>query len=216
MQIDQPNRRGFLALVGGTAAAWPRAACAQQGTKVYRVGWFFSSVPLTQMAGFDPIDPVGRALVRGLRALGYVEGENMVLERRSAEGHFERIDEIATELVGRNPDVIITGSGDFFAQALQRGTKSVPIVVPTMFDPVRAGLVASLAHPGGNITGFTEYTGPEFETKRLQLLKEAIPKAVRVAFLGTKEVWEGSAAQAVRDAAVMLGVTLTFAEHTPH
>jgi putative tryptophan/tyrosine transport system substrate-binding protein len=99
---------------------------AQQAGKVYRVGWFFSSVPLTEMTGPDPIDSVGRAFVRGLRELGYVEGQNLVLERRSAEGKFERIDEIATELVARKPDVIVTGGGEFLAQALQRVTKSVP------------------------------------------------------------------------------------------
>jgi putative ABC transport system substrate-binding protein len=208
------GRREFIAMLGG-AAAYPFVARAQRATKVYRVGWIFSSVPVSQMAGVDPVDPVSRALVHGLRDLGYVEGDNLVLERRSAEGHFERIDEIAAELVGRKPEVIITGSGDFLAQALLRVTKSVPIVVPTMFDPERDGLVASLAHPGGNVTGFLEYTGPEFETKRLQLLKEAVPKAVRIAFLGMKEIWEGFAAQAVRDAAVALGVTLIFAENTP-
>jgi putative ABC transport system substrate-binding protein len=220
MHFDPLKRRGLIMLLGGVAAAWPLtvrgAQREQKVTKVYRVGWIFSSVPVTQMAGLDPIDPVSRGFVHGLRALGYVEGENMVLERRSAEGHFERIPEIAIELVGRNPDVIFTGSGDFLAQALLRVTKTIPIVVPTMFDPIKDGLVASLAHPGGNVTGFLEYTGPEFDTKRLQLLKDAVPKAVRVAFLGMKDVWEGAAAQAVRDAAVMLGVTLTFAEHTPN
>jgi putative ABC transport system substrate-binding protein len=209
------RRREFITVLSG-AAAWPLAARAQQGTKVYRVGYFFSSAPLTLLAGPEPIDPVTKAFVHGLRALGYVEGENLVLERRSAEGKFERIDEIAIELVGRKPDVIVTGSGDFVAQALQRVTKSVPIVVPGSFDPVGAGLVASLAHPGGNITGFIEYTDPEFESKRLQLLKEAVPKAIRVAFLGMKDVWEGPAAQAVRHAAAVLGVTLIHVEHTPN
>src|SRR5260370_3434758 len=208
------RRRDFVMLVS-SGAVWPLAARAQEVTKTYRVGWVYSSVPVSQMLGFDPPDAVSRAFVRGLRDLGYVEGENLALERRSAEGHFERIDEIAAELVGRKPDVILTGSGDFLAQALLRVTKTVPIVVPTMFDPEKHGLVASLAHPGGNVTGFLEYTGPEFDTKRLQLLKEAVPKASRVVFLGLKEVWEGSAAQAVRDAAVPLGVTLNFSEHTP-
>jgi putative tryptophan/tyrosine transport system substrate-binding protein len=210
------RRREFITLLGGAAAAWPHPAHAQQAIKVYRVGYFFSTAPLAVMAGFDPIDPVTRAFVRGLRALGYIEGENLVLERRSAEGKFERIDEIAAELVSLKLDVIVTGSGDFMAQALQRVTKSVPIVVSGSFDPVGAGLVASLARPDGNITGFIEYIDPEFETKRLQLLKEVVPKAIRVAFLGMKDVWDGPSAQAVRDTAAMLGITVSHVEHTPN
>ena len=137
------RRRDFITLLSG-AATWPLAARAQQPGRVFRVGWFFSSTPLAQMAGPDPIIPVGKALVQGLRALGYVEGHNLVLERRSAEGKFERIPEIAAELVSRNPDVIITGSGNRLAQELQRITKSVPIVMPDSDDPVGAGLVESL------------------------------------------------------------------------
>jgi putative ABC transport system substrate-binding protein len=208
------RRREFISLLGGMAA-WPLATWAQQARKVYRVGWLFSAVRLVDMAGSDPVDPVSRAFVHGLRDLGYVEGENLVLERRSAEGKFERISELAMELVGRNPDVIITGGGDFLAQALKRVTGSVPIVFPAGFDPVAAGLVASLAHPGGNVTGFTEYTDPKFESKRLQLLKEAVPNASRVAFLGLKDIWEGLVGQEVQDLARRLGVRLIHAEHTP-
>jgi putative tryptophan/tyrosine transport system substrate-binding protein len=209
------KRREFIGLIGGAATTWPFAARAQQAIKVYRVGYFFSTAPLSVMAGPDPIDPVTKAFVHGLRALGYIEGQNLVLERRSAEGRFERIDEIAAELAGLKLDVIVTGSGDFMAQALQRVTKSVPIVVSGSFDPVGAGLVASLSHPGGNITGFIEYIDPEFETKRLELLKEAVPNATRVAFLGMKEIWDGPSAQAVRNAAPRLGLTIFHAEHTP-
>jgi putative tryptophan/tyrosine transport system substrate-binding protein len=208
------RRREFIAGLGG-AATWSISARAQQSIKVYRVGYFFSSASLAVLTGPDPIDPVTKAFVRGLRALGYVEGENLILERRSAEGKYEQIDAIASELVGQNPDVIVTGSGDFLGQALQRVTKSVPIILPGSFDPVGSGLIASLAHPGGNITGFIEYMDPEFESKRLQWLKEAVPNAARIAFLGLKDVWDGPAAQAVRDAAAMLGVTLIHLEHTP-
>src|SRR5215475_2868087 len=209
------RRREFIGLFGGAAAVWPFGVLAQQAIKVYRVGYFFSTAPLAVMVGSDPIDPVTKAFVHGLRALGYIEGENLVLDRRSAEGKFERIDEIAAELVSLKPDVIVTGSGDFMAQALQRVTKSVPIVVSGSFDPMGAGLVASLSHPGGNVTGFIEYIDPEFETKRLQLLKEAVPKAGRVAFLGMKDIWNGASAQAVRDAAATLGITVFHVEHTP-
>jgi putative ABC transport system substrate-binding protein len=170
------RRRDFIILLSG-AATWPLAARAQQPGRVFRVGWFFSSTPLEQMAGPDPIIPVGKALVQALRALGYVEGHNLVLERRSAEGKFERIPEIAAELVSRNPDVIITGSGNKLAQELQRVTKSVPIVMPDSDDPVGAGLVESLGRPGTNVTGFSADAGPGIEAKRLQLLKEAVPNA---------------------------------------
>jgi putative ABC transport system substrate-binding protein len=181
------RRREFISLLGG-AVSWSLAARAQQAARLYRVGWLFAAVPLKDMGGSDPVDPVSRAFVYGLRDLGYIEGQNLMLERRSAEGKLERIGELAAELVGLNPDAIITGGGDFMAQALQRLTKTVPIVSPYGDDPVGAGLVASLAHPGGNVTGFLAYTGPEFETKRLQLLKEAVPKAIRIAFLAMNEI----------------------------
>jgi putative ABC transport system substrate-binding protein len=209
------GRRELITLLGGAALAWPLAARGQQAPKVHRVGVFMSSVPVTEMMGPDPIDPVNRAFVHRLRELGYIEGQNLVLDRWSAEGNFGRIDEIATKLVGRKPDVIVTGSGDFLAQALQRVTKSVPVVFPNGTDPIGAGIIASLARPGGNITGLLALTGPEFETKRLQLLKEAAPKTNRVAFLGLKEIWEGPVGQEVQAAARTLGITLSHVGYVP-
>jgi putative ABC transport system substrate-binding protein len=209
------QRREFVSLLGAVAATSPLVARSEQASKVYRVGWFFSATPLAEMAGPDPITPIGRALVHGLRDLGYVEGRNLILERRTADGKFDRIPDIAAELVGLDPDVIVTGGGNFLAQALQRLTKSVPIVMPDCTDPVEAGLVASLARPGGNITGFTGNTGPEFEAKRLELLEEGFPEATRVAYLATKDVWQSPAGEHVRAAAQMLGVTLIYAEHSP-
>jgi putative tryptophan/tyrosine transport system substrate-binding protein len=209
------GRRELITLLGGAALAWPLAARGQQAPKVHRVGVFMSSVPVTEMMGPDPIDPVNRALMHRLRELGYIEGQNLVLDRWSAEGNFGRIDEIATKLVGRKPDVIVTGSGDFLAQALQRVTKSLPVVFPNGTDPIGAGIIASLARPGGNITGLLALTGPEFETKRLQLLKEAAPKTNRVAFLGLKEIWEGPVGQEVQAAARTLGITLSHVGYVP-
>ncbi len=208
------RRRAFITLLGG-ATAWPLVARAQQASKVYRVGLFFSSTPPAEMAGPDPISPVARAFLHGLRDLGYVEGRNLILERRTAQGNFERIPKIAAELVGRDPDAVVTGGGNFLAQVLQRVSKTVPIVMPDSDDPVEAGLVASLARPGGNITGFMGNTGPEFEAKRLELLKEGFPEAIRVAYLAMKDVWQGPAGQHVQAAARMLRVTLMYAEHTP-
>src|SRR6476659_5384950 len=120
------QRRDFIMLLGGTAAALPLSVRAQQAARLHRVGWLFAAVPLQDMGGPNPVDPVSRAFVYGLRDLGYIEGQNLVFERRSAEGKLERIGELAAELVGLNPDVIITGGGDFMAQALQRLTKTVP------------------------------------------------------------------------------------------
>jgi putative tryptophan/tyrosine transport system substrate-binding protein len=208
------KRRQFILMLGG-AAACPFASRAQQTNKVYRVGWLFSAVPLKDMSGSDPVDPVSNAFVHGLRDLGYIEGQNLILERRSAEGKLERIDGYAAELVGLNPDVIITGGGDFMAQALRRVTKTVPIISPYGDDPVGAGLVASLALPGGNVTGFLAYTGPEFETKRLQLLKEALPNATSIAYLAMKQVWESPTGKQAEDAARMLGLRLIHVEHAP-
>ena len=204
------KRRDFIKLLGSGAAAFPFAAYAQQANKVYRIGWLFSAVPLKDMSGSDPVDPVSNAFVHGLRDLGYIEGQNLLLERRSAEGKLERIDGFAAELVELNPDVIITGGGDFMAQALQRLTKTVPIISPYGDDPVGAGLVGSLAHPGGNVTGFVAYTDFEFETKRLQLLKEALPGVARVAYLAMKQVWESPAGKQAQRAARMLSLTLTM------
>jgi putative tryptophan/tyrosine transport system substrate-binding protein len=208
------KRRQFILLLGG-AAACPFASRAQQTNKIYRVGWLFSAVPLKDMSGSEPVDPVSNAFVHGLRDLGYIEGQNLILERRSAEGKLERIDGFAAELVGLNPDVIITGGGDFMAQALRRVTKTVPIISPYADDPVGAGLVASLALPGGNVTGFLAYTGPEFETKRLQLLKEALPNATSIAYLAMKQVWESPTGKQAEDAARMLGLRLIHVEHAP-
>ena len=105
------RRRDFI-LFSGATVAWPLAARAQQAGKVYRVGLFFASAPLAEMAGPDPIIPVARAFVHSLHAVGYVERQNLVLERRSAEGKFDRIDEIAKELVSRNPDVNVEANNE--------------------------------------------------------------------------------------------------------
>ena len=209
------GRRKIMTLLGGAAAAWPLVARAQQAGKVHRVALILTSAQISDMVGPDPIGPVTRAFVHTLRALGYVEGQNLVLERRSAEGRYERFGEIVAELVGRNVDVIVTAGSNELAQAAKRATSTVPIIMVNSIDPVEAGIIASLARPGGNITGFTVHAGPAIEAKRLQLLKEAVPLATRVAFLATKSGWEGPEGTAVRTAAPTLGVTMVLAEHTP-
>jgi putative ABC transport system substrate-binding protein len=169
------RRRRFITLLGG-AAAWPLAASAQQGANVARIGYLVT-------ASLE--SPEGRAMAdafrQGLRERGYVEGQSIVIEYRSADGKIERFPELANELASLNLDLILAPNTPA-ARAAQRATTTIPIVVPVMGDPVADGLVASLAHPGGNITGLT-FLGPELVSKRLGLLKQALPNASRVAAL---------------------------------
>src|SRR5262245_2406933 len=207
------RRREFITVLGGAVVAWPLAGRAQQTGKVYRVGLIITTSPVSEMVGSDPIHPLVRTFVRTWRALGYVEGQNLILERRSAEGKFERFGEIATDLIRHGIDVIVVSS-ILVAKETIRVTNTVPIVMASNLDPVGAGVVTNLARPGGNITGFTTNAGPEIEAKRLELLKEVLPQASRVAFLGLKSDWESPEAEGIRVAARMMGVTLVHAEHT--
>ena len=206
------RRRSFITLLGG-AAAWPLAARAQQTGKVYRVGLVFTTSPVSEMAGPDPIHPAARSFVQALRALGYLEGQNLVLEHRSAEGKFERFPEIIRELVSIKVDVIVTVTNPM-TQAAKDVTRTVPIVVAYSLSPVEHGLVQSLSRPGGNVTGLTMNVGSEIPGKQLQLLKELLPRISRVAFLQSKEqVAEG--VQSGEAAGQELGIKLLPAEHTP-
>ena len=211
------DRRAFITGVASALLVAPRAVGAQQTGKVYRVGLIFTTVPVSEMAGSEPIHPLTRAFVQGLRALGYVEGQNLILERRSAEGRFERFGDIVAELVRLKADVIAIGGGDPLARAAKTVTTTVPIVMATSSNPVGEGLVQSLARPGGNITGLTVLVGPEIEAKRLDLLRAMLPGISRVAYLGSKEFkeWESPSGKSVRTAAQALGVTLVLAEFTP-
>jgi len=206
------NRRMFLAGTGAVLFAAPLAAEAQPAGRVYRVGFMFTTSPVSEMAGPEPVHPLARALVQGLRVLGYVEGQNLILERRSAEGRFERFGEIVAELVRLKVDVIVTSvPGVAAARAV---TTTVPIVQAAGGEPVRAGLAQSFARPGGNITGLTTNAGPEIEGKRLEVLKAMLPGVSRIAYLSSREskVWETPNGKTVRPAAQALGVTLIPAE----
>jgi putative ABC transport system substrate-binding protein len=152
-----------------------------------------------------------------MRELGYVDGKNMKFEFYSAEGKSGEIDQIVARVLETSPDAILAAGGgaNEIAHAFQRLTRTVPIVMANSSDPAAQGLVASLARPGGNITGFSGNTGPEFEAKRLQLLRDVAPNASRVGYLGLKVDWESPAAIGVRSAAEGLGITLLHAEHTP-
>jgi ABC transporter substrate binding protein len=193
------RRRAFITLLGGAAALAPLSAEAQQGGKVHRVGLIATTSPVWELAGPDPVNPAVRAFVQGLRVLGYVEGQNLILERRSAEGQFERFGAIVAELVRLRADVIVT-AGDPMAKVAKGITPTVPIVMASSTNPVGEGLVQSIARPGGNITGLTTLVGPEIEAKRLELLRAMLPGISRVAYLGSKEDkdWESPWGQSVR------------------
>ena len=163
------RRRAFITLLGGAAAAWPLDAYAQQHTsRMPRIGVID---PAAQWGGFR----------QGLRDLGYIEGQTVAFEYRSAEEKPDRLDEAAGELTHLPVDVIVA-FGTAAAYAAKQATTKIPIVMLGIGDPVRSGLVTSLARPGGNITGNT-ILGPELAAKRLQLFKEALPTISRVAFL---------------------------------
>jgi putative ABC transport system substrate-binding protein len=163
------RRREFIAALGG-AAAWPVVARGQQPKKAPRIG-FLATGSLELPEALVMIN----AFRQGLRELGYVEGENILVEYRTADSKIERFVDQASELVRLKVDVIVA-SNTPAARAAQQATDTIPIVVPVMGDPVRDRLVASLARPSGNITGLT-FLGPELLPKRLGLLKEALPTA---------------------------------------
>jgi putative tryptophan/tyrosine transport system substrate-binding protein len=161
------NRRAIITLLSG-AAAWPLAARAQQPAKIPRIGIIDNA-------------PIWDHFRQGLRDHGYVEGRDVILEYRMAEGKPNLLAAAAADLVRLPVDVIAT-FGSPASRAAQQATKTIPIVAISVGDPVRIGLVASLARPGGNITGNTNL-GPDVVTKRLQLFKELIPSVSRLAFL---------------------------------
>src|SRR5205809_2206732 len=167
------RRREFISLLGGAAVGWPVAANAQQAAKVARIGL---------LAGNLAASPhLPEAFLQGLRDLGYVEGRNVVIEYRDAEGKYERYPALATELVALKVDVIVVTSTPS-AVAVKQATRTIPIVFTWAADPVGSGLVTSLARPGGNITGLS-FLAADLVGKRLELLKQAVPGVSRVAAL---------------------------------
>jgi putative tryptophan/tyrosine transport system substrate-binding protein len=166
------RRRKLMALFGVAIAAWPFGTRAQQGEKVYKIG--------VLSAGSS--DPGGRSIVAdALRKLGYIEGKNLTFERRYAEDRLDRLPGLAAELVSVKVDVIMA-AGTLAPLAAKRATSTIPIVMMAAGDPVGSGLVASLAHPGGNVTGMS-LMAPDLGGKRLELLKELLPGVSRVAVL---------------------------------
>jgi len=166
------DRRGFVGHVVAGVLAAPLVVRAQQSGKVYRIG-ILEAIPAAQNAA--NLD----ALREGLRGLGYIEGRNLVIEYRSADGRAERFPDLASELVRLKVDLILT-RGTPAASAAKGATGTIPVVMATMGDP--RAIVASFAHPGGNITGVTTFS-TELTAKRIELLKELVPKLSRVALL---------------------------------
>ena len=169
------DRRMFLAGTGAVLLAAPFAAEAQPAGKVPRIGWLGG--PTRESA-----DPFVRVFQRGLKDLGWVEGQNIVIEWRFAGGRAEQLPDLAAELVRLRVDLIVAPSTPP-AVAAKNATKTIPIVTVGGGDPVGSGVVASLARPGGNITGLTSTVGPEIAGKQLELLKETVPKVSRMAVL---------------------------------
>jgi len=194
------RRRDFCALLWGGAIAWPLAARAQQAAKIWRIG-YFAPVKIQHLI---------EALRDWLRELGYVEGKNLQFEFRFVEDQSGKLDELAADLVRLRPDVIVTFSTPPTV-AVKRATSTIPVVMAGTGDPVRAGLVASLSRPGGNVTGVTVY-GPELSRKRLEVLKESVRGVARVGVLGNGEnpfnqlLWEDT-----RSAGPALGIDLRLA-----
>ena len=166
------GRRDVVMLIGGAVAAWPLTARAQK------------AMPVVGLLGsIGPIAPQVAAFHQGLSETGYIEGQNLAIEYRWAEGHYDRLPALAADLVSRKVDLIVATGGDVSALAAKTATSTIPIVFSAIGrDPVGLGLVASLARPGGNVTGFVGLT-IELNPKRVELLSELVPQARVMALL---------------------------------
>ena len=200
------ERRTFLTLATGGLLAAPLAVEAQPAGKVYRIGYLSNSPPNTL-----EISRLHEAFRQGLRERGWVEGRNAVIEWRFAEGRMERFPDLAADLVRLKVDLIVTTGGPA-ARAAKQATTTIPIVAVAVSDPVGQGFVASLARPGGNVTGLATLF-PELAVKRLGLLKEILPGVSRVAVLWNAANPGGVIIlRGVQAAARTLGVTLQSRE----
>jgi putative ABC transport system substrate-binding protein len=166
------KRRAFITLLGGAAAAWPLAARAQETRKVATIGYLSVRSPIS----------ADDAFMQALRELGWIEGQNIAIERRFSAGNVDRLKEFAAELVHLKVDLVVAVASAA-THAIKRATASIPVVFVNAGDPVGQGFVESLAHPGRNITGISFDATPDITAKQVQLLIEAAPKISRVAVL---------------------------------
>jgi len=202
------RRRDFIRLVGGAAIAYPLAARAQQPAgRVYRVSYF-------AIQSREQSLHLIKAFEQGLRSLGYRVGENVVIEYRFADGEMGRLPALAADLVRLGVDVIVSGTNATTVAAMKAST-TIPIVMTNSAEPVSAGLVASLARPGGNVTGFSLDGGNEGEMqgKRLGLLKETLPNLTRVGILWNPDgAIDPARLESMRDVTQPLGLKLVTVE----
>jgi putative tryptophan/tyrosine transport system substrate-binding protein len=198
------RRREFITLLGG-AAVWPLAARAQPAS-VHRIAIVRPSGSVAEMteAGDNPSYTV---LFKELRRLGYIERQNLSVERYSTEGHRERYTELAREVVRTKPHLIVAVSSPLVLM-FKAVTDTVP-VIGVMADPVAFGIVPNLARPGGNITGISVDAGLEIWAKRLQILREVVPTAAKVGYLTPRPSWDLAQGRAVQEAARGLGISLS-------
>src|SRR3954447_11491055 len=198
------KRREFITLLGG-ATAWPLAARAQQPAgRIYRIGY---------LSGLSREQMLHKAFEEGLRSLGYRVGENVAVEYRFANGELERLPALATELVRLGVDIIIASGSNQIVVAAMKATTTIPIVMTASLDPVGTGFVASLARPGGNVTGLAADTGSEILGKRFELLKEILPNLSRVGILFNPDVAAiRSRLTSMMEIAPTLGLTLVAVE----
>ena len=168
------KRREFITLLGGAAAVWPIVARAQKPAKVWRVGMLDTTAATLNAANVD-------AFRKAMHQLGYIEGQNLILEYRSGDGHIERFPHLAAELVRLNVDIIVT-RGTPAALAAKSATATIPIVMAAIGEPVETRMVASLARPGGNVTGLSAFV-TELTGKRVEIIRELIPQVSRIALV---------------------------------
>jgi putative tryptophan/tyrosine transport system substrate-binding protein len=203
------DRRGFIGTLAGGLFAVPLVTAAQPTAKVYRIGFLVTATSTETGHLF-------KALSEGLRELGYVEGRNVLFERRFAEGRQERLPALAAELVRLKADILVTGSNPVIA-AVKQATATIPVVMAVSRDPVGAKFIASLARPGGNITGLANDTAPDIIGKNLALLKEAVPRISRVTYLWNPVPPGAEASKnALESAARNLGVAFQSVEVRGH
>jgi putative ABC transport system substrate-binding protein len=200
------KRREFITLLGGTAAAWPLAARGQQPAKVHRIAVVRPSGPVADMTETSD-SPTSRAFFRELRRLGYVEGQNLIVERYSGDGDQVRYPELAREVVRTKPHLIFAVSAPMVL-TFKAATDTIP-VVGIMADPVAYGVVSNLARPGANITGVAVDAGLEIWAKRLQILQEVVPTVAKVGYLQWRSNWDLAQGRAMQEATRRLGISLS-------